>query len=121
MTIQAMNFLTAITALAVALGVAIIVAIILALREEKCCAGCGKPRDGEKVVAWVSASKRSPPLPIFKKREVTTNTNICFEDWRADQMKDPELRAAREELEPEYQAARLRIMRSLTQEQLAEL
>jgi len=52
---------------------------------------------------------------------MTTNTNISFEDWEADQMKDPEFRAAAEELEPAYQVARLRIMRGLTQEQLAEL
>ena len=52
---------------------------------------------------------------------MTTNTNISFEDWEAGQMKDPEFRAAAEELEPAYQVARLRIMRGLTQEQLAEL
>jgi transcriptional regulator with XRE-family HTH domain len=52
---------------------------------------------------------------------MTANTNICFEDWEADQMKDPEFRAAVEELEPAYQVARLRIMRGLTQEQVAEL
>ena len=52
---------------------------------------------------------------------MTANTNIRFEDWEADQMKDPEFRAAVEELEPAYQVARLRIMRGLTQEQLAEL
>ena len=49
-----------------------------------------------------------------------TNT-IRFEDWEAEQMRDPEFRAAVEELEPAYQVARLRIMRGLTQEQLAEL
>jgi len=52
---------------------------------------------------------------------MTANTNIRFEDWEAEQMKDPEFRAAVEELEPAYQVARLRIMRGLTQEQLAEL
>lgn len=52
---------------------------------------------------------------------MTANTNIRFEDWEADQMKDPEFRAAVEELEPAYQVARLRIMRGLTQEQVAEL
>ena len=49
-----------------------------------------------------------------------TNT-IRFEDWEAEQMRDPEFRAAVEELEPAYQVARLRIMRGLTQEQLAEI
>jgi len=52
---------------------------------------------------------------------MTANTNIRFEDWEADQMNDPEFRAAVEELEPAYQVARLRIMRGLTQEQVAEL
>ncbi len=52
---------------------------------------------------------------------MSANTNIRFEDWEANQMKDPEFRAAVEELEPAYQVARLRIMRGLTQEQLAEL
>ena len=36
------------------------------------------------------------------------------------QMQDPEFRAAYEALEPAYQIARLRILRGLTQEQLAE-
>jgi len=48
-------------------------------------------------------------------------TTIRFEDWEAEQMQDPGFRAAAEELEPAYQVARLRIMRGLTQEQLAEL
>lgn len=48
------------------------------------------------------------------------STNVRFEDWEIEQMKDPEFRAAAEELEPAYQVARLRIMRGLTQEQLAE-
>jgi predicted transcriptional regulator len=52
---------------------------------------------------------------------MTANTNIRFEDWEADQMNDPEFRAAVEELEPAYQVARLRIMRGLTQEQVAEI
>jgi len=52
---------------------------------------------------------------------MTTNTNVSFEDWEADQMKDAEFRAAVEELEPAYQVARLRNIRGLTQAQLAEL
>jgi transcriptional regulator with XRE-family HTH domain len=47
--------------------------------------------------------------------------NIRFEDWEAEQMQDPEFRAATEDLEPAYQVARLRTMRGLTQEQLAEM
>ncbi len=44
-----------------------------------------------------------------------------LEEWEAEQMRDPEFVAALAELEPAYQVARLRIMRGLTQEQLAEL
>lgn len=47
--------------------------------------------------------------------------NIRFEDWEAQRMRNPEFRAAAEELEPSYQVACLRIKRGLTQEQLAEL
>ncbi len=52
---------------------------------------------------------------------MSTSTNIRFEEWEAEQMQDPKFRAAAEELEPAYQVARLRILRGLTQEQLAEL
>jgi len=48
------------------------------------------------------------------------NRNVRFEDWAAEQMKDPEFREAYEALEPAYQIARLRILRGLTQQQLAE-
>lgn len=44
-----------------------------------------------------------------------------FEDWEAEKIKDPEFVAAAEELEPGYQVARLRILRGLTQAQLAEM
>lgn len=44
-----------------------------------------------------------------------------FEDWEAPKIKDPEFIAATEELEPGYQVARLRILRGITQAQLAEL
>ena len=54
-------------------------------------------------------------------REMNTSTNIRFEEWEAEQMQNPEFRAAAEELEPAYQVTRLRILRGLTQEQLAEL
>ncbi|GAF88207.1 unnamed protein product [marine sediment metagenome] len=44
---------------------------------------------------------------------MSTSANIRFEDWEAEQMKDPELRAALEELEPAYRLDRLRIMRGM--------
>jgi len=40
---------------------------------------------------------------------MNTNPNIQFNDWEAEQMQDPEFRAAVEKLEPDYQAARRRI------------
>jgi transcriptional regulator with XRE-family HTH domain len=46
--------------------------------------------------------------------------NIRFEDWEAEQMRDPEFRTIAEEMEPAYQLARLRILHGLTQEQLAD-
>ncbi len=44
-----------------------------------------------------------------------------FEEWEAEQMKDPAFVAAVEEREPAYQVTRLRILRGLSQEQLADL
>lgn len=44
-----------------------------------------------------------------------------FEEHLAEALADPEFREAWEASEPAYQVARLRIMRGLTQEQLAEL
>ena len=44
-----------------------------------------------------------------------------FEDWEAEKIKDPDFAAAAEALEPGYQVARLRILRGLTQAQLAEM
>ena len=44
-----------------------------------------------------------------------------FEDWEAKKIKDPDFLAAAEELEPGYQVARLRLIRGLTQAQLAEM
>jgi len=46
---------------------------------------------------------------------------LKFEDWEAEKIKDPDFLAAAEELEPGYQIARLRVLRGLTQAQLAEL
>ena len=42
-----------------------------------------------------------------------------FEDWEARKLQDPQFRAAAEGVEPGYQVARLRILRGLTQAQLA--
>jgi len=47
--------------------------------------------------------------------------SVRYEDWLEKQMQDPEFRAAYEEFDPAHQIARLRIMRGLTQEQLASL
>ncbi len=44
-----------------------------------------------------------------------------FKNWQKDQLNDPEFLAAVTDLEPGYQIARLRIMRGLTQTQLAKL
>lgn len=44
-----------------------------------------------------------------------------FKDWEAEKLKEAEFLAVAEELEPGYQVARLRILRGLTQAQLAEL
>lgn len=44
-----------------------------------------------------------------------------FEDWETEKIKNPDFVAATEALEPGYQIARLRILRGLTQTQLAEL
>ncbi len=44
-----------------------------------------------------------------------------FEDWEAEKIKDPDFLTAAEELEPGYQVARLRMLRGLTQAQLAEM
>ncbi len=45
---------------------------------------------------------------------------VKFEDWEAKQLKNPEFQAASREQEPAYQVARLRILRGLTQGQLAK-
>ena len=52
---------------------------------------------------------------------MSTNRSVRFEDWEAEQMQAAEFRAAAEELEPAYQVARLRILRGLSQRQLAEM
>jgi len=52
---------------------------------------------------------------------MSTNTNVRFEDWKAEKLEDPGLRAAYERLEPAYQVIRLRTQRGLTQKELARL
>lgn len=52
---------------------------------------------------------------------MSANHNVRFEDWEAEQMQVPEFRVAAEELEPAHQVARLRILRGLSQQQLAEM
>ena len=44
-----------------------------------------------------------------------------FEDWETEKIIDPDFLSAAEELEPGYQVARLRLIRGLTQAQLAEM
>jgi len=46
---------------------------------------------------------------------------IRFEDWEAEKLKDVNFVATAAELEPGYQIARLRILKGLTQAQLAEM
>ena len=48
-------------------------------------------------------------------------TTIRFEDLGKKQLRDPEFQAAAREQKPVYQIARLRILRGLTQSQLAKL
>ena len=48
-------------------------------------------------------------------------SKITYEDWLAEKLNDPEFVKEDQELEPGYQIARMRIMRGLTQAQLAEL
>ena len=44
-----------------------------------------------------------------------------FKDWEIGKIDDPDFMAAAETLEPGYQVARLRMLRGLTQAQLADL
>ena len=52
---------------------------------------------------------------------MATEAFETFEEHLTEELKDPEFREAWEASEPAYQVARLRIMRGLTQAQLAEL
>ncbi|MFZ3080968.1 MAG: helix-turn-helix transcriptional regulator [Bellilinea sp.] len=46
---------------------------------------------------------------------------LRFEDWEAEKLKDVTFLAVAKELEPGYQVTRLRMLRGLTQAQLAEM
>ena len=46
---------------------------------------------------------------------------VDYEKWHEQQLQDPEFLAEFEKLEPGYQVARLRLLRGLTQSQLAEM
>jgi DNA-binding XRE family transcriptional regulator len=52
--------------------------------------------------------------------KMTAERLEMFWDHLTEQLQDPEFRDAYEPLEPGYQIARLRILRGLTQEELAE-
>jgi predicted transcriptional regulator len=47
-------------------------------------------------------------------------TTISLDEWLQQQLADPEFRQEYEALEPAHQIARLRILRGLTQQELAE-
>jgi len=51
--------------------------------------------------------------------ETGMSSNVRFEDWEAKKLQDPKFQSAVEELEPAYQITRLRILRGLTQAELA--
>jgi len=48
-------------------------------------------------------------------------STIRFEDWEKKQLRDPKFQTVVRQQEPAYQIARLRILRGLTQKQLADL
>jgi transcriptional regulator with XRE-family HTH domain len=48
------------------------------------------------------------------------NKYMKYEEWKAEQLKDPEFREAAERLEPAYEVARLRLLRGITQKELAK-
>jgi DNA-binding XRE family transcriptional regulator len=57
----------------------------------------------------------------FFGERIMTRRTIPFEEVEQELLQDPEVRKAYEDLEPAYQIARLRILRGMTQEQLATL
>lgn len=46
--------------------------------------------------------------------------SILFDDWLSGELDDPAFRAEYEALEPAYQIARLRMLRGMTQQELAD-
>ena len=48
-----------------------------------------------------------------------SNEHIRFDDWLAEQMRDEELRTEYQRLAPGFQVAKLRMLRGLTQQELA--
>jgi phage-related protein/DNA-binding XRE family transcriptional regulator len=70
----------------------------------------------EKEIA--TAKRRMNELLMENKMCPVSKTT--FEDWQTKQRQDPDFVAAEHELEPGYQIARLRLLRGLTQAQLAE-
>ncbi len=52
---------------------------------------------------------------------MTPLSKKSFKEWQKEQLNDPEFLATARKLEPGYQIARLRLLRGLTQAQLAEL
>lgn len=50
-----------------------------------------------------------------------STSTVPLEQVEAEALRDPEVRKAYDELEPAYQVTRLRILRGLTQQQLAEM
>jgi transcriptional regulator with XRE-family HTH domain len=51
---------------------------------------------------------------------MTEDRHISFEDWLAEEMEDEAFRAEYERLGPGFEVARLRMLRGLTQQELAE-
>ena len=69
----------------------------------------------------VESIKQAGQIKRGELQPSRTFETIRFDDWEAEQLQDPEFQAAASELEPAYQIARLRILRGLTQQQLAQL
>jgi len=65
--------------------------------------------------AWIFSKNK------FNEYDMEGSKLPKFEDWEAEKIKDPNFLAAAEELEPGYTVARLRLIRGLTQAQLAEM
>lgn len=54
-----------------------------------------------------------------KERNVAIEQMEDYQDWLAEQMENPKFRRAYEALEPGFQVARLRMLRGLSQSELA--